>query len=1508
MAGILANSASETMVAGDTAVDKTVSSYVRNERVALSVTPSGTTYRWTMVIPNGSSAGKTSLSDSTDAAPTFVPDIGGVYVITCVVDETTYVLRMTVVNTAQSEQTEAIRLTPRADAQITAPSAGAVLYYSTDEDALVTKDSAGTVDLVGTDPTFAQVNAALLTADAGIDVNGQLIRNVGDGDLDTDVATRGHANTKLALAGGTMSGPVAMGGNVITSLGTGTSRGDAANCGYVDDKTALSNAIATLLYGDASDEDAEISTTISVAEDKYYGALTFTAGGKLVLTNGCKLYCHEVDFTNADAGAITAVGASGGNASGATAGAAATGHAALTVGGSGTGTAGAAGATGNGAGAGVNTALALGSGATGGNSGTGGKGAGTTGASGSTATMTGLWFGQQIFDHSIRGATLVGGGSGARGGGSGGGDGASAKGGAGGGGGAGGPYCAVYARKIITGSSTPAGVVRALGGNGGNGGDGEATGGATGGGAGGGGGGGGRVDVRYLLHQGPTLVGAFWADGGTGGAGGSGVNGNGTTTGTNGTAGGGGDGGYVSVTDLKTGITTYKGATLAAGGATAGQTREDLLADAGSSAYKIMAPEFDAIATREVPREFALAASDVRATLDTVTGEVWSITTEVDTSNTSAIIALTTSSAYFASLPQAVRTLAEDLTTPESFALYQTDGTALYVVSSTLTGCRHGLYEVCDRLGVRWYLPGDAWTVYPTGTVSHRITADEVVEPVFRRMWSWDTWPSNLSSYPLESPTVPQTDQEKWDRRNRYTTEYHTAGHAWQTFIARTAAAPGTPLVSDPIFWAERDGERVVPDNPAATNCKFHSTHYGTVSGTEDPDDYSTFGGTYRLFILDRLSALQSLVNADPDQMYSTGVTVMPSDGYSGIKGFCRCSKCVNLLRNGPWVQVDVDSTDSDCVFTLAAGVANRMNGTVDMARRTEYAQAATVLASGLTTPDPDDLNGRYALCAAMHTYASAPNDVVILPDNVVITLAAWDAGTRSVAKQTDTELIAGWVSHRTNTSANYILADKNFTLQNGTGDLCEPTYSAHLSHYRRQYLIDAGFEGCVLTAPNSTFSSGWFSWLMARQGWDDSTSSVTLLDEAFDALFGAASDVVRELFEGFWETHNRWETSDWQLTSHNIGRAYQLLGQARALVVGETEIEARLKQLRWYVHFLRLAMDYDEQIFTARDSQEHLDAANALVRWAWCCHPYGIVDAYGTWYYRRTIESATINAAISANWSTSKSVSQSPWNGCTASAAESLAAVLEDDEAEYIATVITDVAITATTLSCPVAANAGTDYVTAQYATSSSPAATWFLAPGGEAVSVKVGVDTTTLDETSTARVVIRDDAGDVVSTHDAPYGESPVVGTWYDTTIDLGSLSAGQYSTEVLTMSASEYYRIAFQRKIPNGVWGRQRHNIASAAQYFWVPTGTATVIVEGTWFGGTPPVIKCDGVTVTPTSRFNELVCTVGSGQDGKVWSVTGARWGGSLSSRLAAFLRLRGVPNILSPSADQVLTLS
>ena len=96
MAGIYATAASKTLAAGATSVDNTSTGWVAGERISLGATPAGATYLWSIAQPSASSRARSALSTENGAAPTFTPDVGGTYSISCLVDgATTYALRLT---------------------------------------------------------------------------------------------------------------------------------------------------------------------------------------------------------------------------------------------------------------------------------------------------------------------------------------------------------------------------------------------------------------------------------------------------------------------------------------------------------------------------------------------------------------------------------------------------------------------------------------------------------------------------------------------------------------------------------------------------------------------------------------------------------------------------------------------------------------------------------------------------------------------------------------------------------------------------------------------------------------------------------------------------------------------------------------------------------------------------------------------------------------------------------------------------------------------------------------------------------------------------------------------------------------------------------------------------------------------------------------------------------------------------------------------------------------------
>jgi hypothetical protein len=171
MAGIMANSASKTMLAGATSADNSVSGYITNEQITLSVTPTGSAYVWGLAKPSGSTA-RSVLSSSTGATPLVTPDVAGYYTVTCVVDSTTtYVLRISVAAVSITTIAQAFRCQPVANSTVPTPSTGESLYFSDDVDRLVVKTSAGVVREV--DPgartgTFTLSSGAATITDSSV--------------------------------------------------------------------------------------------------------------------------------------------------------------------------------------------------------------------------------------------------------------------------------------------------------------------------------------------------------------------------------------------------------------------------------------------------------------------------------------------------------------------------------------------------------------------------------------------------------------------------------------------------------------------------------------------------------------------------------------------------------------------------------------------------------------------------------------------------------------------------------------------------------------------------------------------------------------------------------------------------------------------------------------------------------------------------------------------------------------------------------------------------------------------------------------------------------------------------------------------------------------------------------------------------------------------------------------------------------------------------------------------
>lgn len=129
MAGILAISAS--VPTPGTAPSNVVAGYVTGEQIALSTTPTGSAYTWSLSFPAGSTPLRAGLTAATGATSAFTPDVVGEYVVGCVVDDTTtYVVRLSVTAATVTTVSGATRYLPVTDSSVAAPATGCVLYLS----------------------------------------------------------------------------------------------------------------------------------------------------------------------------------------------------------------------------------------------------------------------------------------------------------------------------------------------------------------------------------------------------------------------------------------------------------------------------------------------------------------------------------------------------------------------------------------------------------------------------------------------------------------------------------------------------------------------------------------------------------------------------------------------------------------------------------------------------------------------------------------------------------------------------------------------------------------------------------------------------------------------------------------------------------------------------------------------------------------------------------------------------------------------------------------------------------------------------------------------------------------------------------------------------------------------------------------------------------------------------------------------------------------------------------
>jgi hypothetical protein len=197
-----------------------------------------------------------ALADQSRGLVLILSGSGGFAVITPAVDKP-----YLVINNCAADVT----MKPSGGTAATIRAGIASLYYT---------NAAGTIGYV-VDPTLDKIKPAA----ADVAMGSNKITGLADPTSAQDASTKAYADTKLPLAGGTMTGAIAMGTAKITGLGDPTADQDAATKAYVVSQTATSVAAAAASAAAAlvSEGNAAISETNAVNawdyfDDRYLGA------------------------------------------------------------------------------------------------------------------------------------------------------------------------------------------------------------------------------------------------------------------------------------------------------------------------------------------------------------------------------------------------------------------------------------------------------------------------------------------------------------------------------------------------------------------------------------------------------------------------------------------------------------------------------------------------------------------------------------------------------------------------------------------------------------------------------------------------------------------------------------------------------------------------------------------------------------------------------------------------------------------------------------------------------------------------------------------------------------------------------------------------------------------------------------------------------------------------------------------------------------------------------------
>ncbi|MEO6908076.1 MAG: DUF4838 domain-containing protein, partial [Abditibacteriaceae bacterium] len=328
----------------------------------------------------------------------------------------------------------------------------------------------------------------------------------------------------------------------------------------------------------------------------------------------------------------------------------------------------------------------------------------------------------------------------------------------------------------------------------------------------------------------------------------------------------------------------------------------------------------------------------------------------------------------------------------EPFIVRSKDSKNLWIIANSEAGLAYGVYFYLDKLGCRWFLPNDNWTIIPKST-DVVLKIDRLVAPAFKlRNFN------GTGGYGPPFAIDPKYDkynrlqfriqEENWQLRNGFGGEYVLGGHAGEDFNLVNKAI----LEAHPEYCAPVNGKRAWSEE-----------------GFIDP----TNADAVKLWVDYFVKLYREARKTSPDSPYSWAVSVDPADG----AGLCDTPECrAKFQAHG-----ENDKTFfSNEVFYLANQVAKAVRKEFPDGHVSLYAYA------GRSAPPsiPLEPNVAVALIPYGFNYSGlAPDDFIAAWSKKTSLLSiydywsipdwTWDQPTFNFLK-TPKEKIGYWYAHNT--------------------------------------------------------------------------------------------------------------------------------------------------------------------------------------------------------------------------------------------------------------------------------------------------------------------------------------------------------------------------------------------------------------------------------------------------------------------------------------------------------------